>query len=99
MWEYIPEPEYNEMMLQGVAISDGKVFFGNDAGWLYALQSPAAYPAWDVNQDGATNYLDMIRIGNHYGESGAAGWIPEDVDVNGEVNYLDMIVVGNHYGE
>lgn len=98
LWEYIPEPAHNEMMLQGVAIAEGKVFFGNDAGWLYALETPTGYPVWDINRDGGANYLDMILIGNHYDESGSAGWIPEDVTADGTINYLDMSLVGSHYG-
>ena len=58
-----------------------------------------ATPAWDVNGDGTVNYLDLIRVGNHYGESGSTGWIPEDINADGVVNYLDLIVIGNHYGE
>ncbi len=79
------------------AIANGKVFTVGE-GKVWAFED-ASYPAWDVNQDGTTNYLDMILIGNHYGESGISGWIPEDVNSDGTVNYLDMILIGNHYGE
>lgn len=98
-WYFVPEPELNEMMLQGVAIAEGKVLFGNDAGWLFALESPPDLPAWDVNRDGHTDYLDMILIGNRCGESGAAGWIREDINADGTVNHLDIIRLGDHYGE
>ncbi len=84
-------------VLQGVYLYDGRAFFGNDGGYLYALEE--ATPAWDINGDSTTNYLDMILVGNHYGENGAPGWIPEDVNGDGTVNYLDMILIGNHYGE
>lgn len=99
LWEYVSE-EAGGMagyVLQGVALSDGRVYFGNDGGYLYALKE--VVPAWDVNGDGVTNYLDMILVGNHYGESGSPGWIPADVNEDGTINYLDMILVGNHYGE
>ena len=99
LWEYVPEADENEMMLQGIAISDGKVFFGNDAGWLFALAAEPEYPAWDVNRDGTINYLDLILIGNHYGENGSPGWRREDVNGDGTINYLDLIIIGNHYGE
>jgi outer membrane protein assembly factor BamB len=79
------------------SIANGKVFTVGE-GKVWAFEDPA-YPAWDVNQDGITNYLDMILIGNHYGENGSPGWIPEDVNNDGTVNYLDMILIGNHYGE
>jgi outer membrane protein assembly factor BamB len=99
LWQYTTDEAGNEAghILQGLAVSDGWVYFGNDGGYLYALREPI--PAWDVNGDGITNYLDMILIGNHYGQSGAPGWIPEDVNDDGTVNYLDMILIGNHYGE
>ena len=59
---------------------------------------PAAQPEpWDVNTDGDVNVLDMIRVGQHFGESGTSGWIPEDVNSDGDVNVLDMILVGQHW--
>lgn len=99
MWEYITEEAGGNggYVLQGVVISDGLACFGNDGGYLYALRD--GYPDWDINEDGSVDYLDMILVGNHYGETGAPGWIREDVNDDGEVDYLDMILVGNHYGE
>ena len=55
------------------------------------------YPDWDVNGDSATNVLDMIRIGQHWGETGVIGWIPEDANEDGNINVLDMIMVGQHW--
>ncbi|HIE31699.1 MAG TPA: tandem-95 repeat protein [Methanosarcinales archaeon] len=52
----------------------------------------------DVNGDGNVNVLDMIRVGQHWGETGTPGWIPEDVNKDGEINVLDMIVIGQHWG-
>ncbi|MFA5375261.1 MAG: hypothetical protein WC455_05830, partial [Dehalococcoidia bacterium] len=51
----------------------------------------------DINGDGHVNVLDMIRIGQHWGETGSPGWIPEDVNNDGSVNVLDMIVIGQHW--
>ncbi len=79
------------------SVADGCLYTVAE-GKVWAFQD-AVYPAWDVNQDGTINYLDMIRVGNHYGENGSPGWIPEDVNQDGTVNYLDMIIIGNHYGE
>jgi hypothetical protein len=53
--------------------------------------------SWDVNQDGAINVLDMIVIGQHWGETGSAGWIRADVNADGVVNTLDSIIVGQHW--
>ena len=55
------------------------------------------YSDWDVNSDNNTNVLDMIRIGQHWGEIGAVGWIAEDVNEDGSISVLDMILVGQHW--
>ena len=55
------------------------------------------YPDWDVNGDNNTNVLDMIRIGQHWGETGIIGWIAEDVTEDGSINVLDMILIGQHW--
>ncbi len=52
---------------------------------------------WDVNGDGHVNVLDMIRVGQHWGETGGPHWIREDVNKDGNVNVLDIIVIGQHW--
>jgi hypothetical protein len=59
----------------------------------------ATTEAWDVNGDGVIDVFDLIRVGNHFGETGTPGWIPEDVNSDGVIDVFDMIVVGNHFGE
>jgi hypothetical protein len=39
----------------------------------------------------------MVRVGQHFGEMGAAGWIREDVNTDGTINILDLIIVGQHW--
>jgi parallel beta-helix repeat protein len=46
---------------------------------------------WDVNGDGFVNVLDMILVGQHFGETGTPGWIPEDVNRDGVINVRDML--------
>ena len=46
---------------------------------------------WDVNGDGFVNILDMILVGQHFGETGAPGWIPEDVNCDGVIDMRDML--------
>ena len=46
---------------------------------------------WDVNGDGFVNVLDMISVGQHFGETGAPGWIPEDVNRDGVIDVRDML--------
>ena len=50
-----------------------------------------------MNGDGHVNVLDMIRVGQHFGETGTPGWIPEDVKQDGEINVLDMIIIGQNW--
>ncbi len=94
LWKYVPP--YTEYTLQSVAIYEGRVYFVNDAGYIFALGSQ---PAWDVNADGSIDVLDMVIIGNHFGESGKPGWIAEDINADGSINVLDMVIIGNHFGE
>jgi hypothetical protein len=51
----------------------------------------------DVNGDGSVNALDMIRVGQHWGETGVGGWIREDINQDGTVNVLDATLVGQHW--
>ena len=59
--------------------------------------SVTVYPDWDVNFDGSVNVLDMIMVGQHFGESGAPHWIRADVNRDGAINVLDMILIGQHW--
>jgi hypothetical protein len=52
----------------------------------------------DVNGDGTVNVLDMILLGQHWGETGTPGWIPEDINRDGAINVLDMILIGQNWG-
>ena len=61
-----------------------------------ALSVTVVY-AWDINMDGAINVLDMVLAGQHFDETGTAGWIREDVNTDGAINVLDLIVVGQHW--
>ncbi len=54
---------------------------------------------WDINTDGCINVLDVILVGQHWGETGTAYWIPEDVNGDGVINVLDVILIGQHWGE
>jgi hypothetical protein len=51
----------------------------------------------DINADGFVNSLDMIRVGQHWGETGSAGWIREDINQDGMVNVLDATLLGQHW--
>ena len=51
----------------------------------------------DVNGDGHVNVQDLVRVGQHFGQTGTPGWIPEDVKVDGVINVQDMVVIGQHW--
>ena len=55
-------------------------------------------PAWDVNQDGRINILDLILVARRLGETASAN---SDVDVNddGIISILDLIIITQHMGE
>ena len=57
-----------------------------------------AFPAWDVNQDGQVNVLDLITVAQHLG---TAASVNRQADVNGDgtINVLDLIAVAQHLGE
>jgi hypothetical protein len=47
---------------------------------------------WDVNNDGVVNFLDLVEVITHWGESDTV----YDVDRNGEVGYSDLSIVVEH---
>ena len=51
----------------------------------------------DTNGDGNVNVLDMIMVGQRWGEVGTSGWITEDINEDGTVNVLDIILVGQNW--
>ena len=61
------------------------------------LSISTAYSEWDMNMDGLINVLDIIIISQHWGETGAFGWIRADVNHDGAINILDITVVGQHW--
>ena len=73
-WYYEPSESTSsgEYILQGVAVynntaGDARVFFGNDAGMLYALDGGVC---GDVNADGNVNIFDVGDVWNRAGNPG-----------------------------
>jgi hypothetical protein len=77
------------------------VIVGNPQGQAVSITptdgSVTVCPDWDVNLDLGVNVLDMILVGGHWGQSGAAHWIREDVNRDGAISVLDMILIGQHW--
>ena len=66
MWNFTNEEAGTSggYILQGVAISGGYVYFGNDGGYVYALTKGGAGLCGDVNNDGGVNVLDATGVWN-----------------------------------
>ncbi len=88
-------PRYDQAGVYTVhfEVSDGELTDSEDI-TITVIQ---LYDDWDVNGDGTANVLDMILVGQHWGEIGLTGWIREDANEDGTVNVLDMIIVGQHW--
>ena len=52
---------------------------------------------WDVNWDDHVNILDLILIGQWWGETGTPCWVSADVNCDGVINILDMVLAGQHW--
>lgn len=93
-WYYEPQEEKpsGEYILQGVAVynntaGDAWIFFGNDAGKLYALDKGMC---GDVNGDGYVTGYDSYLV---YTEDLRTGQWAADVDGNGYVTGYDSYLV------
>jgi hypothetical protein len=45
---------------------------------------------YDLTGDGKINILDLISIGQHFGQNGAPGWIRQDVNYDGKIDLSDL---------
>ena len=58
------------------------------------------FPPWDVNKDGRVDILDLLLVGQHFGDDIAVPIDPNpDANGDGKVNILDLVLVGRHFGE
>jgi hypothetical protein len=56
--------------------------------------APSAVQRADFNGDHIVDIADVGLIGLHWGEQGAAGWIPEDINGDGIVDIGDVAALG-----
>jgi hypothetical protein len=61
------------------------------------IQANFILTPWDLTCDHFVNVLDMIRVGQRWGEEGTPGWIREDVFPDGAINVGDMILIGQYW--
>jgi len=88
-------PRYDQAGVYSVhfEVSDGQLTDSEDI--TITVVQPSE--DWDINGDDATDVLDMVLIGQHWGESGLTGWIREDANEDGTINVLDMVLIGQHW--
>jgi hypothetical protein len=88
-------PRYDQAGVYSVhfEVSDGQLIDSEDV----TITVVQLYEDWDVNGDSAANVLDMVLVGQYWGETGLTGWIREDASEDGTVNVLDMIIIGQYW--
>jgi len=88
-------PRYNQAGVYSVhfEVSDGISTDSEDI----AITVVKLYEDWDVNGDSHANVLDMVLVGQRWGQNGLTGWIREDTNEDGTTNVLDIIVIGQHW--
>jgi hypothetical protein len=82
-------------MIPGTYSAAVQVTSGSVTATVSVIVTPSTQ-AYDINQDGNVNVLDLILIGQHMNEAGTPGWIPQDVNNDGLINVLDSILVGQN---
>ena len=89
-WEYTA----SNHILQGMAISSGMVYFGDDDGYVYALAGICG----DVNHNGIADMSDALATRNHwfYGFSLCSTWAA-DTNCNDIVDMSDALAIRNHW--
>jgi len=78
----------------------------NDWEGTITVKSPGC--PWDLSgpvgePDGEVNIFDIVAVADHWGETGAPGWIPEDLsgpagEPDGLINIFDIVEVADHWG-
>ena len=84
-------------------VNEWKGFFGFDTDTKYTVNPPISRsasetPAYDVNEDGQINVLDLILVGQDMGKANPTN-TRTDVNGDGKRNISDIILVARHLGE
>ena len=102
----VPAMPYSLELLEGsfyVALGYSVESQSVESGSIYRVDldvSDIELPAWDVDRNGAINLLDLMLVGQHFGEV-VTTLLDPDPDVNGDgsVDILDVVLVGKRFGE
>jgi hypothetical protein len=88
-------PRYDQAGVYSVhfEVSDGELTDSEDI----TITVVQLYEDWDVNGDGAANVLDMVLVGQCWGQTGLTGWIREDTNEDGVIDVLDFIIIGQDW--
>ncbi|MBT5712019.1 hypothetical protein HOI71_13310, partial [Candidatus Poribacteria bacterium] len=57
----------------------------------------AETPPWDIDANGTTDIVDLVRVARAFGQTGQD--IEGDTDANGRVDIIDLVTVAAHFGE
>jgi hypothetical protein len=95
IWEGIIIAVTGNDVVVNVCAMDG----AGNTGWNNSTSYTARWIREDVYPDGWITITDIVRVGDHIGETGEPGWIPEDVYPDGWITITDIVRVGDHIGE
>lgn len=81
------------------SVVQGSAFCYVDSVTIHGVTYDLEFCQWlgDVNCDGRVNVLDMVLIGQRWGETGTPGWIREDINGDGCINILDMVLLSQRW--
>ena len=96
-WVWNPPYPDDQYILQGMAISEGMVYFGTDYGEIYALEESGGL-CGDVNRDGSVDMADALATRNHwfYDFALCNSWAA-DVNCYLGVDMADALAIRNHW--
>lgn len=64
---------------------------------LWKRRAAAKEFVYDLNGDGLVNVIEMSMVSDHWGETGAPGWIPEDINQDGVIDQADIDLLQAHW--
>ncbi|RKU18377.1 hypothetical protein C6501_02825 [Candidatus Poribacteria bacterium] len=94
--EFAPADDYSgEARPVGETVDIGPYEYPEEAESVTLAEAPA----WDVNEDGQVNILDLVLVSRYFGQSDFRANPRVDVNGDGVINILDLVTVASHFGE